>query len=196
MALTVLLGGARSGKSTLAVTSGLAHHGPVCFIATATAGDREMAARIASHRAERPQAWETVEEPLELDAALARAREDALVIVDCLTLWVNNQLDAGTADETIAERAERAARRSAARAAPVIAVSNEVGMGIVPADPLTRRFRDLHGRVNAIWVAHAAQASLVVAGALLQLSSPAITGAPDDGAAPTVPDPHLTVERP
>lgn len=172
MGLSVLLGGARSGKSTLALEQGLAYDGPVCFIATATAGDREMAERIARHRTERPEQWDTVEEPLELDGALARAPRDALVIVDCLTLWVNNQLDTGTNNETIAEHASRAARRACARDAPVIAVSNEVGMGIVPGDPVTRRFRDLHGRVNAIWVAQAAQASLVVAGALLALAHP------------------------
>ncbi len=172
MALSVLLGGARSGKSTLAVRCGAAYDGPVCFIATATAGDEEMATRIARHRAERPAAWQTVEEPLELEAALARAQEDALVIVDCLTLWVSNQLAAGANDEEIAEHAARAAERAAERRTPVIAVSNEVGLGIVPADPLVRRFRDIHGRVNATWVAQAAQASLVVAGALLGLTAP------------------------
>jgi adenosyl cobinamide kinase/adenosyl cobinamide phosphate guanylyltransferase len=172
MSLTVLLGGARSGKSTLAVQCGAAYGGPVCFIATATAGDEEMATRIASHRAERPAAWQTVEEPLELAAALARADEDALVIVDCLTLWVSNQLAAGMSDGEIAEHAARAAGRAAGRVAPTIAVSNEVGQGIVPADPLARRFRDVHGRVNATWVAQATQASLVVAGALLGLTAP------------------------
>jgi adenosyl cobinamide kinase/adenosyl cobinamide phosphate guanylyltransferase len=172
MALSVLLGGARSGKSTLAVGCGAAYDGPVCFIATATAGDQEIATRIARHRAERPATWHTVEEPLQLEAELARAEEDALVIIDCLTLWVSNQFAAGMSDEEIAEHATRAAERAAARAAPVIAVSNEVGMGIVPADPLVRRFRDLHGRVNATWVVHAAQASLVVAGALLDLAAP------------------------
>lgn len=169
MSLTVLLGGARSGKSTLAIRRGFSYHGPVCFIATATAGDQEMAARIARHRAERPQQWETIEEPLHLDAALARTREDALVIVDCLTLWVSNQLATGATEKEIDEHAARAARRAAARAAPVVAVSNEVGMGIVPANPLTRRFRDAHGRVNATWVGHATKASLVIAGALLSL---------------------------
>jgi adenosyl cobinamide kinase/adenosyl cobinamide phosphate guanylyltransferase len=172
MSLTMLLGGARSGKSTLALGCGLAHGGPVCFLATATAGDEEMATRIAHHRAERPQRWETIEEPLDLDAALDRTREEALVIVDCLTLWVSNQLDSGAGEEAIAEHAARAARRAAERSAPVVAVSNELGLGIVPADPLTRRFRDLHGRVNAIWVAHAERASLVVAGALLDLDRP------------------------
>lgn len=170
MALSVLLGGARSGKSMLAVRCGAAYDGPVCFIATATAGDEEMATRIVHHRAERPATWQTLEEPLELEAALARANEDALVIVDCLTLWVSNQLAAGAGDLDIAEHATRAAERAAGRAAPVIAVSNEVGMGIVPVDPLVRRFRDVHGRVNATWVAQAAQASLVVAGALLGLA--------------------------
>lgn len=169
MSLTVLLGGARSGKSTLALRRGLSYDGPVCFIATATAGDQEMAARIAHHRAERPKQWETIEEPLRLDAALAGTREDALAIVDCLTLWVSNLFAAGATEQEIDEQAAHAARQAAARAAPVIAVSNELGLGIVPADALTRRFRDVHGRVNATWVAHAEQASLVIAGALLPL---------------------------
>jgi adenosyl cobinamide kinase/adenosyl cobinamide phosphate guanylyltransferase len=169
MALAVLLGGARSGKSALAVRRAHSHPGPVCFLATAAAGDTEMAARIAHHRDERPAHWETVEERLELDAALDRVSRDALVIVDCLTLWVSNQLVAGNSDADIEVHAERAARRAADREAPVIAVSNELGMGLVPANPQARRFRDLHGRVNSSWVALAAEASLVVAGALLPL---------------------------
>jgi adenosylcobinamide kinase/adenosylcobinamide-phosphate guanylyltransferase len=221
MALSVLLGGARSGKSTLAVRRAHAYAGPVCFIATAAAataasGDSdddngsggsgrggsssgssgsssssssssgssgsgssgssrggdggEMAARIARHRAERPAQWQTVEEPLQLEAALAGAQADALVIVDCLTLWVSNQLAAGADDEAIEAHSARAARCAAQRSAPTIAVSNEVGMGIVPMNALARRFRDVHGRVNAGWVAQATDASLVVAGALLALT--------------------------
>jgi adenosyl cobinamide kinase/adenosyl cobinamide phosphate guanylyltransferase len=170
MALSVLLGGARSGKSTLAVQHALAYAGPVCFIATATAGDTEMAARIARHREERPVSWQTLEEPLELEAALTRVDSETLVILDCLTLWVTNQLAAGVQDSEIEGHATRSAQRAAAHNAPVIAVSNELGMGIVPADPPTRRFRDVHGRVNAAWVAYACKADLLVAGALLQLS--------------------------
>ena len=169
MALSVLLGGARSGKSALAVRHALAYRGPVCFVATATAGDPDMAQRIARHRRERPAEWQTVEEPFALDAALRRAPVEALVVVDCLTLWVSNELGRGVADDEIEAHATRAARHAAAREAPVIAVSNEVGLGIVPAEELARRFRDVHGRVNASWVAHAEQASLVVAGALIQL---------------------------
>jgi adenosyl cobinamide kinase/adenosyl cobinamide phosphate guanylyltransferase len=185
MALSVLLGGARSGKSTLAVRCGAAYDGPVCFIATATAGDEEMATRIAHHRSERPATWQTLEEPLDLEVAFAQVKEDALVIVDCLTLWVSNQLAADASDSEIAEHAARAAERAAGREAPTIAVSNELGMGIVPADRFVRRFRDIHGRVNATWVAQAAQASLVVAGALLALAVPDLGRLCDRSAPPT-----------
>lgn len=170
MALSVLLGGARSGKSTLALRRALTYEGPVYFIATATAGDPEMAERIARHRRERPADWQTVEEPLALDAALGRAPAEALVVVDCLTLWVSNQLEQGLSDAEIERHAMSAARSAAGRSAPVIAVSNEVGLGIVPAEAAVRHFRDIHGRVNSRWVANAAQASLVVAGALLPLT--------------------------
>jgi adenosylcobinamide kinase/adenosylcobinamide-phosphate guanylyltransferase len=172
MALSVLLGGARSGKSTLALRRALAYDGTVYFIATATAGDQEMAERIARHRRERPVTWQTIEEPMALDAALARTPAEALVIIDCLTLWVSNRLQHGVSDAEVEREAENGARRAANRPAPVIAVTNEVGLGIVPVKPSVRRFRDIHGRVNATWVAHATEASLVVAGALLHLSHP------------------------
>jgi adenosyl cobinamide kinase/adenosyl cobinamide phosphate guanylyltransferase len=170
MALSVLLGGARSGKSALAVRGARAYAGPVCFLATAEAGDPEMAQRIARHRDERPADWQTLEEPCALGDALARAPEEALVIIDCLTLWVSNQLARGLAEGEIEAQARAAAQHAAEREAPVIAVSNEVGLGIVPGEPVVRRFRDVHGRVNASWVAHAAQANLVVAGAVLPLA--------------------------
>ena len=111
-----------------------------------------------------------MEEQLDLASALGRARADALVIVDCLTLWLSNQLAGGASECDVEEHATRAARRAAEREAPVIAVSNEVGMGIVPADARVRAFRDLQGRVNSTWVARANEAHLVIAGALLPLT--------------------------
>jgi adenosylcobinamide kinase/adenosylcobinamide-phosphate guanylyltransferase len=166
--LTVLLGGARSGKSQLALR--LAEHSgaPVVFIATGEAGDAEMAERIARHRGERPAAWTTVEEPVELERALASLPADATAVVDCLSLWVSNVIDSQT-DEAIDAAATAAASAAAARAGLTIAVSNEVGLGIVPLNGLARRYRDVLGRVNATWVEAAAESYFVVAGRRLRL---------------------------
>jgi adenosyl cobinamide kinase/adenosyl cobinamide phosphate guanylyltransferase len=172
MALEVLLGGARSGKSALALRRGHAHDGPVSYVATGEPGDAEMELRIELHRAERPPGWSTIEAPLDLLGALRAAPADALVIVDCLTLWISNQLLAGAEDAEIETLAAECAGAAAARTAPVVAVSNEVGMGVVPVHPVARRFRDLQGRVNALWVARAQSASLIVAGAALRLEVP------------------------
>jgi adenosylcobinamide kinase/adenosylcobinamide-phosphate guanylyltransferase len=179
MALVLLLGGARSGKSSLAV--GLAHASglPVTFVATAEAGDPEMAARIARHRASRPKEWDTVEEPADLRAALVEA-EDCLV-VDCLSLWVANLLERGWSQQQVEDEARAVAALAAERAPLTVAVTNEVGLGIVPATPLGRSYRDLLGRVNAAWAAAASQAALVVAGRLLPLSRPADVFAQLDG---------------
>ena len=173
MPLTLLLGGARSGKSDLAVRMAAAWAGPVAFLATAEGRDEEMTERIARHRAGRPAGWETVEAPRELESALAGAREDAFVVCDCLTLWVANLVEAGLADGAVERRAEAAAAAAAARAAPTVAVSNEVGWGLVPAEPLGRRYRDLLGRVNLTWAAAAEVALLLVAGRALPLADPA-----------------------
>ncbi len=171
MGLTLLLGGARSGKSTLAVRLADAARRPVVFVATATAGDEEMAERIRLHRASRPEAWTTIEEPVELRRALGDAPADAAVVVDCLSLWVANLLGEGwTAAQVEAEAAEVAAL--AASRGETIAVSNEVGLGIVPATPLGRSYRDVLGRVNTAWAAAAERAELVVAGRILPLERP------------------------
>lgn len=172
MGLTVLLGGARSGKSTLAASIAGAADAPIFFIATAEARDEEMAARIEIHRRERPGSWTTIEEPLDLVGALARVPRDAVVIVDCLTLWVSNLLEQGTRDDEVIETADGAALVAAQRSGRTIAITNEVGSGIVPINPLARRYRDVLGIVNARWSAHAASAFLVVAGRLLPLSDP------------------------
>jgi adenosyl cobinamide kinase/adenosyl cobinamide phosphate guanylyltransferase len=172
MGLTVLLGGARSGKSALAVRAAGAWTGPVAVVVTAEARDAEMAARIERHRAERPDGWRTVEAPRELAAALREVAADALVIVDCLTLWVSNLVEAGLDDAEVARRAREAAALAAARAAPTLAISNEVGSGVVPANALARRYRDLLGEANATWAAAAERALLLVAGRALPLQDP------------------------
>jgi adenosyl cobinamide kinase/adenosyl cobinamide phosphate guanylyltransferase len=166
VSLVVLLGGARSGKSALTVK--LAGE-RATLVATATAGDEEMAARIERHRAERPAGWTTVEEPDALGDALASLRQDEVVVIDCLSLWVSNLLHAGWADDAVEKEAGAVARQAAARTALTVAVSNEVGLGIVPATPLGRRYRDLLGRVNAIWAQEAERAVLVVAGRTVEL---------------------------
>ncbi|MFL5953078.1 MAG: bifunctional adenosylcobinamide kinase/adenosylcobinamide-phosphate guanylyltransferase [Gaiellaceae bacterium] len=163
MSLVVLLGGARSGKSRLALELAT---GEVTFIATGEPRDEEMAERIAAHRAERPAGWTTVEEPIELRRALENARGTA--VVDCLSLWVANALERGGAASVEAEGAE-AARVAAERDGLTVAVSNEVGLGVVPANELARVYRDVLGRVNASWVAASERAYLVVAGRKLAL---------------------------
>ena len=180
MALTLLLGGARSGKSALAVRLAAGWDGPVTVVVTGEARDAEMAERIRRHRAERPGAWRTVEAPRELEAALAGAPAGAFVLLDCLTLWVSNLMEVGLGDEQVVSRARSAAAAAAARAAPTVAVSNEVGAGIVPADALSRRYRDLLGQVNAVWAA-AAQALLLVAGRAVPLADALATLGVADG---------------
>jgi adenosyl cobinamide kinase/adenosyl cobinamide phosphate guanylyltransferase len=161
--LVVFVGGARSGKSRLALERAVA---PVVFIATGEALDDEMAERIEQHRAERPAEWQTVEEPVELERALAEAPAGATAIVDCLSLWVANVFET----QPMEELAARAARTAAERDGLTIAVTNEVGLGIVPDNALARAYRDALGRVNAIWADEADEAYLVVAGKTLRLA--------------------------
>uniref|UniRef100_A0A7V4A059 Cobyric acid synthase n=2 Tax=Thermus tengchongensis TaxID=1214928 RepID=A0A7V4A059_9DEIN len=160
--LVLLLGGARSGKSRRAQELA----GPFAtLIATAEARDDEMAERIARHRAERPPTWETLEEPVDLAGALLEARHPT-VVVDCLTLWVANLLERSLDPIWEAKRFLEAIPRSGKR---VIAVSNEVGMGIVPAHPLARRYRDILGEVNVLFAQAAEEVYLMVAGRALRL---------------------------
>jgi adenosylcobinamide kinase / adenosylcobinamide-phosphate guanylyltransferase len=161
--LTLILGGARSGKSghaqRLAETSGLA----VTVIATARAGDGEMEARIARHRAERPDHWLTVEEPLALAHALRRSADAGrFLVVDCLTLWLLNLLEAG---EAVFQR-ERAALLAALPELPgrLALVANEVGLGVIPMGELSRRFVDEAGRLNQTLARAADEVVFVAAG--------------------------------
>jgi adenosylcobinamide kinase/adenosylcobinamide-phosphate guanylyltransferase len=171
MGLTLLLGGARSGKSTLALRRAGAAGAPVVFVATAEVLDAEMEARVARHRAERDPSWTTIEEPLDLHGALVDARARDCVVVDCLSFWVANLLQSGVGEEEILGRASAAAALVSDREGPTIAVSNEVGMGVVPEYELGRRYRDLLGQVNAAWAERAEEALLVVAGRTLRLEA-------------------------
>ena len=170
MALLVVLGGARSGKSALAQRLARATDAAVTLIATAEAHDDEMADRIAAHRAERPAGWITIEEPLDVAGALAGVPQHACVVLDCLTLWVSNLLLTGWPAKQIEDEAIRVAAMAAHRIAPTLVVSNEVGMGVVPAYELGRAFRDIQGRVNRAFCDVADKAVVVVAGRALDLT--------------------------
>jgi len=157
--LTLVLGGARSGKSRYAEALVTRLPPPWTYIATAQAFDEEMRARIKEHRGRRTAGWRTVEAPLDLADAL-RDAGDAPVLVDCLTLWLSN-LMLGGADLAGAEAALDAAL---GRAAPTVLVSNEVGLGIVPDNALARRFRDHAGQLHQRIAACAGRVVLMVAG--------------------------------
>jgi len=183
MSLTMLLGGARSGKSTLAVDIGLRFDaragttrtdGPspaVTFIATAPAIDGDMTDRIERHRAERPGHWITVEEQIELVAAISAA-PPGMVLVDCLTLWTSNLIWAEHSDDDVRQLAMAAAEAAVRRDDPVVVITNEVGLGIVPDNELARRYRDVHGWVNQAWMRHADTALYLVAGRATPLVDP------------------------
>jgi adenosylcobinamide kinase/adenosylcobinamide-phosphate guanylyltransferase len=176
--LTLLTGGVRSGKSARALT--LAHERsrgrPVLFVATAQAFDDEMRARISTHKSERPSSWQTLEEPIELAERLGShvashvaSRDDcAVIVIDCLTLWVSNVLlslsDDADADGIIADRVRTLLAVIRDLRTPTIIVTNEVGLGVVPATALGRRYRDALGRANQLVAAAADEVILLVSG--------------------------------
>jgi len=165
--ISLVLGGARSGKSRYAerLVESAASCGTYC--ATAEAGDAEMAERIAAHRARRGPFWRTVEAPVALARAIAaEAAPERPILVDCLTLWLSNLLLAG---QEPGEEADGLCRVLREVAGPVVLVSNEVGMGIVPETPLGRRFRDAAGRLNQDVAAIADRVVFVAAGLPLVL---------------------------
>ncbi len=165
----LILGGVRSGKSALAERRAKESALPVTYLATATAGDDEMAARIAHHRQCRPVSWRIVEEPLHLANALqSSAGPDQFVIVDCLTLWLTNLL---LADDDALLECERSALLALLPALPgqIVLVSNEVGLGIVPLGELSRRFADEAGRLHQALAACCERVTFVAAGLPLSL---------------------------
>jgi adenosyl cobinamide kinase/adenosyl cobinamide phosphate guanylyltransferase len=157
--LTLILGGARSGKSTYALSLA---KGQVLFVATAEPLDDEMAARIASHKAERPTEWDTLEEPRQIARSI-RSKGDQYdtIIIDCLTLWVSNLLEGGG---TPAEWVAPLLAAYEAGTADWVLISNEVGLGLVPDNPLGRRYRDALGVVNRLVAEAADRVILMVAG--------------------------------
>jgi adenosylcobinamide kinase / adenosylcobinamide-phosphate guanylyltransferase len=168
MTLMLILGGARSGKSGLALRLAERADAPLFFVATGEPGDDEMADRIDRHRDERSPEWTTIEEPVELERALRSVPAGATAVVDCLSLWVSNLIESRSVQE-IEDAAAAAAAAAHARAGLTVAVTNEVGLGIVPVNPLARSYRDVLGRVNAVWVEASDEAYFVVAGRMLQL---------------------------
>jgi adenosyl cobinamide kinase/adenosyl cobinamide phosphate guanylyltransferase len=167
--LTLLIGGARSGKSTLAVQMAERHGAPVTFLATAEPCDDDLRDRIERHRAERPPHWTTVECPVELADAVGVAPVEHFVVIDCLTVWFGN---------LFAHHVERDAARDALvdalrqRAGHVVVVTNEVGMGIHPDTSMGREYRDELGRLNQMVAAIADTTLLLVAGRAMRLHDP------------------------
>lgn len=164
--LTLVLGGARSGKSRVAEGEVTALPAPWVYIATAQAWDDEMRARIALHRDRRAEGWATYEEPLALEALLGTLPEGAPVLVDCLTLWLTNHL---LAEHDLGAEIAALERALRARRGPVWLVANEVGLGIVPDNALARRFRDEAGILNQRIAAMAERVIFVAAGLPLHL---------------------------
>jgi adenosyl cobinamide kinase/adenosyl cobinamide phosphate guanylyltransferase len=171
VSLVFLLGGARSGKSALALQLARDAAAPVTVIATAEALDDEMAERIRLHRAQRPADWDVVEEPLELERVLDDVGDERTLVIDCVSLWIANLLERGESDDQLEQRAKALAGRAARRPALTVAVSNEVGLGVVPPTPLGRRYRDVLGRVNTVWASAADEAAFLIAGRALRLES-------------------------
>lgn len=173
--LTLVLGGARSGKSAYA--EGLVvRQGPGLYVATAEIGDAEMAERVRRHRARRGSAWATVEAPLDPVAALEERRPlDRPVLVDCLTLWLSNLMAAKRDPEA---EGERLLIGLAGLGVPAVLVANEVGLGIVPENALARAFRDAAGRLNQRAAQAADRVVFVAAGLPMILKEKGLVGAP------------------
>lgn len=162
----LITGGARAGKSRFAQAQAQAlGQGRVSFVATAEALDEEIRQRISKHRAERPPMWETLEAPLEVPQAVQQARH-GVVLLDCLTLWVSNLM---LAERAVLPAVEHLLAVQALTGKTLLVVSNEVGLGIVPENPLARRYRDLLGAANQRIAQEAQQVYLLVAGIPIQI---------------------------
>ena len=167
--IILVLGGASSGKSEAALQLA-GSQGPRAFVATGQGLDDEMAVRIARHRATRSADWNTIEEPLDVEAWFAKqGSQYRMVLFDCVTLWLSNLVGIGLKESIILARVGTLLQTMRTLAARVVIVSNELGLGLVPAEPTTRAFRDLAGRVNQQIAAGADEVYLVVSGLPLRL---------------------------
>ena len=171
MSSLLVLGGARSGKSRHAVAAQPAR-GRVVFVATAQAGDADMTARIARHRADRPSDWTTIEEPFDVPARVRALGGTDAVVVDCVTVWIANRMLRGDADEAILGAAAELAQLVPQCTFDVTLVSNEVGEGVHPPTEAGLRFRDLLGVVNQRLAAACDRVVLMVAGLPLTVKAP------------------------
>ncbi len=168
-AIVLVGGGVRSGKSSFALARAQALGARRAFVATASAFDDEMRARIDRHVAERGDAFTTIEAALALPEALARLRDVDVAVVDCLTLWLSNLLLRGDGEDAIADAVESLVDRATAAPCPVVMVTNEVGMGIVPESPLARAFRDVAGRAHQRIAARADELYFAMMGCIVRL---------------------------
>lgn len=167
--LVLVIGGARSGKSSFALSLADLAPGPRLYLATATALDGEMEERIRNHKKERGDGWDTMEEPRDVAGKMKGASGYGVILLDCLTLWLTNMIMAGMDDAAVKGEVEGLALACKKTAAGVIAVSNEVGLGIVPDNPLARRFRDLSGLANRIMAKAADEVFFIAAGLPLKM---------------------------
>ena len=179
--ITLILGGARSGKSRFAEAHALAIAAdrtlqPV-YVATSEVRDEEMRERIEHHRQSRDERWQTLEEPLKLSELIsAEARPDRILLIDCLTLWLSNQQEQGADMAALTTSLVEALNNASG---PVVLVSNEVGLGIVPANELARAFRDVAGRVNQAVARAAIDVFFVASGLTLPLKTNGVPVGPE-----------------
>lgn len=173
MGYTLVLGGARSGKSRYAqraAEAAAASSGAIPIaVVTAQIYDDEMAERVTNHREERGDVWDTIEAPLILPQAIAALKDDDVAVIDCMTLWLTNMM---LADKDIGQQTRELLTALTSTQAEIWVVSNEVGWGIVPDNALARRFRDEAGRLNQALAESAAHTVLIVAGMKLDLTRP------------------------
>ncbi|NSX56137.1 bifunctional adenosylcobinamide kinase/adenosylcobinamide-phosphate guanylyltransferase [Parasulfitobacter algicola] len=167
--LTLVLGGASSGKSAFAERLIIATSLPKVYIATAQVWDDEMRIKVDRHRDMRGQGWRTVEEPMNMVAALSEVKEDEVALLDCATLWLSNHL---LAENDLAQAQDVLLHALEVCPATVVVVSNEVGSGIVPETPLGRRFRDAQGQLNQKLAEKADSVVMVTAGLPFALKGP------------------------